>query len=61
MDASFETTREFQFLSGILECVENNDHELFTQKVREFDSLTKLDNWKINILLKVRKTLDSNK
>ncbi|KAG1175929.1 hypothetical protein G6F36_011029 [Rhizopus arrhizus] len=61
MDASFETTREFQFLSGILECVENNDHELFTLKVREFDSLTKLDNWKINILLKVRKTLDSNK
>ncbi|KAG1002521.1 hypothetical protein G6F66_004773 [Rhizopus arrhizus] len=61
MDASFETTREFQFLSGILECVENNDHELFTLKVREFDSLTKLDNWKINILLKVRKTLNSNK
>ncbi|KAI9248102.1 soluble NSF attachment protein [Sporodiniella umbellata] len=61
IDASFENTREFQFLSGILECVENNDTELFTQKVREFDSLTKLDNWKINILLKVRKAMDSNK
>ncbi|KAG1449981.1 hypothetical protein G6F56_008480 [Rhizopus delemar] len=52
MDPSFESTREYQFLSGILECVENGDEDLFTQKVREFDSLTKLDNWKINILLK---------
>ncbi|CEI89752.1 Putative Magnesium-dependent phosphatase-1 [Rhizopus microsporus] len=61
VDSSFETTREYQFLSGILECVENNDQELFTQKVREFDLLTKLDNWKISILLKIKKTMDSNK
>ncbi|CEG63863.1 hypothetical protein RMATCC62417_00937 [Rhizopus microsporus] len=61
VDSSFETTREYQFLLGILECVENNDQELFTQKVHEFDLLTKLDNWKISILLKIKKTMDSNK
>lgn len=58
MDLSFENTREYQFLLGILSCIENNDQELFSQKVYEFDQLTKLDNWKISILLKIKKSMD---
>ena len=58
MEISFENTREYQFLSGILDCVENNDQDLFTQKVHEFDKLTKLDNWKISILLKIKKSME---
>lgn len=58
MDVSFENTREYQFLLGILTCIENEDQDLFTQKVYEFDKMTKLDNWKISILLKVKKTMD---
>lgn len=58
MDLSFENTREYQFLLGILGCIENNDQDLFSQKVFEFDQMTKLDNWKISILLKIKKSMD---
>jgi len=58
MDLSFENTREYQFLLGILGCIENNDQDLFSQKVSEFDQMTKLDNWKISILLKIKKSMD---
>ncbi|KAG0182123.1 hypothetical protein DFQ28_000759 [Apophysomyces sp. BC1034] len=59
LDITFENTREYQFLqaSSILDCVENGDVELFTQKVYEFDQLTKLDNWKTNILLRIKKSI----
>ncbi|KAI8979983.1 soluble NSF attachment protein [Pilobolus umbonatus] len=54
MDLTFESTREYTFLLGIINCIDNYDEELFTQKVYEFDKLTKLDNWKISLLLKVK-------
>jgi alpha-soluble NSF attachment protein len=60
MDLSFENTREYQFLLGILNCMEENDQELFSQKVFEFDQVTKLDNWKISILLKIKKSMDQS-
>lgn len=59
IDLTFENTREYQFLSGIQSCIENNDQDLFTQKVYEFDKLTKLDNWKVSLLLKIKKSMDS--
>ncbi|KAI9312211.1 soluble NSF attachment protein [Dichotomocladium elegans] len=58
MDITFENTRECQFLQGILECAENGDVELFTQKVYEFDQLTKLDHWKTSILLRIKKSIN---
>ncbi|CDS06203.1 hypothetical protein LRAMOSA08731 [Lichtheimia ramosa] len=58
MDMTFENTREYKFLEGIIECVENGDVELFTQKVFEFDQLTKLDHWKTTILLRIKKSMD---
>ncbi|KAI9496763.1 soluble NSF attachment protein [Zychaea mexicana] len=58
MDITFESTREYQFLQSILDCVENGEIELFTQKVYEFDQMTKLDHWKTTILLRIKKTMD---
>ncbi|CAO3662152.1 unnamed protein product [Umbelopsis ramanniana] len=57
MDVSFESTREYEFLQDILECVENDEVDLFTQKVYAFDEKTKLDNWKTSILLKIKKSM----
>ncbi|KAG9296390.1 hypothetical protein G9A89_014982 [Geosiphon pyriformis] len=57
MDVTFSSTREFQFLQSILEAVEAGDSEIFTNKVVEFDQLTKLDNWKTTILLKIKKSI----
>ncbi|CAG8532074.1 26530_t:CDS:2 [Dentiscutata erythropus] len=55
MDVTFASTRECQFLKAILEAVENDDIESFTNRVVEFDQLTKLDNWKTTILLRIKK------
>lgn len=56
-DASFPSTREAKFLSVLIEAVEGGDPEAFTAAVVEFDQVTKLDNWKTNILLKIKRGL----
>ncbi|KAG2223750.1 hypothetical protein INT45_003474 [Circinella minor] len=58
MDITFENTREYQFLQAILDCVDNGEIEIFTQKVYEFDQMTKLDHWKTTILLRIKKTIN---
>lgn len=55
MDVSFAGTREYQFLQDILSAVENGDVETFTNRVVDFDQLSKLDNWKTSILLQIKK------
>ncbi|KAI9255248.1 soluble NSF attachment protein [Phascolomyces articulosus] len=58
MDITFENTREYQFLQAILDCVDHGEIEIFTQKVYEFDQMTKLDHWKTTILLRIKKSID---
>ncbi|KAI8367024.1 soluble NSF attachment protein [Choanephora cucurbitarum] len=57
IDLSFENTREYQLLESILYCQENNDVDLFKQKICEFDQTSKMDNWKISILLKIKNVM----
>lgn len=54
-DATFSSTREAKFLNALLEAAEAGDAEMFTGAVVEFDQVTKLDNWKTNILLKIKR------
>ncbi|KAE9408132.1 vesicular-fusion protein SEC17 [Gymnopus androsaceus JB14] len=54
-DATFASTREAKFVNALIEAVQAGDPESFTGAVVEFDQVTKLDNWKTNILLKIKK------
>jgi len=54
LDATFSSTRECKFLKDVLATVVENDVEAFTQVVMEFDSVSKLDNWKTSVLLKIK-------
>ena len=54
-DATFTSTRECKFLNALLEAYENADVEGLTTAVVEFDQVTKLDNWKTSILLKIKR------
>ncbi|KAF9040573.1 vesicular-fusion protein SEC17 [Panaeolus papilionaceus] len=56
-DPAFSSTREAKFVNVIIEAVEAGDPEQFTGAVVEFDQVTKLDNWKTNILLKIKRGL----
>jgi len=57
-DTTFPSTREAKFVNALIEAVEAQDVEAFTGAVYEFDQITKLDNWKTSILLKIKKSID---
>ncbi|KAF7727092.1 hypothetical protein EC973_008055 [Apophysomyces ossiformis] len=59
MDMSFESTREYSLLKGVVDSVEAGDVEQFTQVVYDFDKLTRLDSWKTAVLLKIKKSIES--
>lgn len=57
MDSSFSQTRESKLLRALHESINQEDIEAFTDLVYEFDQLTKLDNWKTSLLLRVKKSI----
>lgn len=57
MDVSFSDTREYQLLKTILDCIEQQDEDAFTNAVADFDKLTRLDPLKTKLLLKVKKSI----
>jgi len=59
-DASFMSSRECKFVEEIMQAVEKYDVEAFTQAVVDYDSISKLDNWKTKILLKIKQGITSN-
>ncbi|KIK70940.1 hypothetical protein GYMLUDRAFT_33029 [Collybiopsis luxurians FD-317 M1] len=54
-DATFASTREAKFVSALIDAVQGGDVEGFTGAIVEFDSVSKLDNWKTSILLKIKR------
>jgi alpha-soluble NSF attachment protein len=59
-DVSFGSTREAKFINALVEIVEAGDDEAFTGAVYEFDQITKLDNGKTSILLKIKKNIQQD-
>ncbi|KZT02645.1 vesicular-fusion protein SEC17 [Laetiporus sulphureus 93-53] len=57
LDTTFSSTREAKFISVLVDAMEAGDTETFTAAVFEYDQITKLDNWKTNILLKVKRCI----
>lgn len=60
MDMAFESSREYQLLKGVVDCIDQGDVDHFTQLVYDYDKLTRLDAWKTAVLLKVKKSMDSD-
>lgn len=58
LDTTFPSTREAKFVSALIEAIEAGDLQQFSGVVGEYDQVTKLDNWKTSILLKIKRTLD---
>ncbi|KAJ1988344.1 vesicular-fusion protein S17 [Dimargaris cristalligena] len=57
MDVAFGSTRECKLLVHLADAARNHDVDAFTHFVFEYDQMTKLDNWKTTILLRVKKAL----
>lgn len=58
-DATFVSTRECKFLHDLIDALETQDAQTFTNVVSEWDRLTKLDSWKTTLLLKVKKGINT--
>ncbi|KAJ3437273.1 alpha-soluble nsf attachment protein [Anaeramoeba flamelloides] len=54
LDITFTGQRECTFLDDIITAFEEGDVEKFTNVVYDYDSISKLDAWKISMLLKVK-------
>jgi len=57
MDVTFSSQREYKLLADLLSACESMDLEAFTQATKEYDSISKLDSWKVSLLLKVKTTI----
>jgi len=59
-DPTFTSTREARFLTDLIQSVEEQDLETFATVVQDFDRITRLDRWKTDVLLKIRKSLEED-
>eukprot|EP00794_Sanderia_malayensis_P019949 gene19949-21903_t len=53
----FEDSREYTLLKALLDANEQQNVESFTEAVREYDSISRLDQWYTAILLRIKKNL----
>ena len=58
-NVSFAASRECQFLTEILNAIETYDLDYFTKAVVEYDSITPLKPWYTEILLTIKKTIET--
>jgi alpha-soluble NSF attachment protein len=58
MDPTFPSTREHQLLVDLSEAVEAGDQEAFSDKLFQYDQMSKLDKWKTAILLRVKNAIE---
>lgn len=57
VDYTFSESREGKFCHQLVECVEGYDVEGFGTACYEYDRISKLDPWKTNMLVKVKRSI----
>jgi alpha-soluble NSF attachment protein len=60
IDYTFNESREGKFVQKLLECVNSLDSDLFETTCFEYDRISKLDPWKTTMLLKVKRSIQSD-
>lgn len=60
LDPAFAQTRECKLLHDLKEAVEQGDQEGFSDKLFQFDQMSKLDKWKTKILLRVKDAIEKD-
>uniref|UniRef100_B3TM20 Alpha-soluble NSF attachment protein n=1 Tax=Elaeis guineensis var. tenera TaxID=51953 RepID=B3TM20_ELAGV len=57
LDPTFSGTREYKLLADLAASVEEEDVGKFTDVIKEYDSMTRLDPWKTTLLLRAKNAL----
>lgn len=58
LDPTFPSTREHQLLVDLAGAIEAGDQDQFTDKLFQYDQLSKLDKWKTTILVRVKNSIE---
>ncbi|KAF2141302.1 uncharacterized protein K452DRAFT_288004 [Aplosporella prunicola CBS 121167] len=58
LDHTFQSTREHQLIVDLAEAVEAGDQEMYSEKLFQFDQVSKLDKWKTTLLLRVKSGIE---
>mmetsp|Transcript_71385 Transcript_71385/g.149173 ORF Transcript_71385/g.149173 Transcript_71385/m.149173 type:complete len:293 (-) Transcript_71385:389-1267(-) len=59
LDPRFSSSREGELLAALAQAFETQDVDMFVEKLHDYDSISKLDPWKTEFLLKVKTSMDS--
>ncbi|KHJ81657.1 hypothetical protein OESDEN_18655, partial [Oesophagostomum dentatum] len=54
---SFSDTREAKFIKELIACLEDGNEELFTDTVKSFDKISRLDQWHTGLLVKIKRAI----
>ncbi|KAF9593610.1 hypothetical protein IFM89_024261 [Coptis chinensis] len=57
LDPTFSGTREYKFLADLAAAIDEENVTKFTDVVKEFDTMTRLDAWKTTLLLRAKEAL----
>ncbi|KAH9420299.1 hypothetical protein DERP_011215 [Dermatophagoides pteronyssinus] len=55
----FIESRECKFLQTLINKLEENDSEGFTQAIQDYDSISPLDSWYTNLLLRIKQNIEN--
>lgn len=58
MDPTFASNREHQLLVDLAGAIEAGDQEAFTDKLFQYDQMSKLDKWKTTLLVRVKGNIE---
>ncbi|PIO66910.1 Aromatic-di-Alanine repeat protein, partial [Teladorsagia circumcincta] len=54
---SFADTREAKLIKELITCLEDGNEELFTDTVKSFDKISRLDQWHTGLLVKIKRSI----
>lgn len=57
-DARFLNSREKKLLDDLIEAIEENNAEMFSEVIQEYDRITQLDKWKIYFFYKIKERMN---
>ncbi|XP_005991172.1 beta-soluble NSF attachment protein isoform X1 [Latimeria chalumnae] len=60
MFPAFSDSRECKLLKKLLEAYEEQNSEAYTEAVKEFDSISRLDQWLTTMLLRIKKSIQGD-
>ncbi|EFN79607.1 Soluble NSF attachment protein [Harpegnathos saltator] len=57
---AFQDSREYKLIMTLIEHLEEQNLEGFTEAVKEYDSISRLDQWYTTVLLRIKKQVNDN-